>query len=188
MDSLFWILAKAIRRCGIIIWFGNSPFGQGPFPFTWYLSVCVTSFPHKHTNLDSDGICVCQSLSHIWLFVTPWSVAHKAPLAMGFSRQEYWSGLPCPPPGDLPNPGIEPWLPALQANSLPSESPYCLLIWSLCCLDGCITRECNVLCTNPPCPTDLELPTQHHCSLLTPDQWQLSTWILIQALPRLLFF
>ena len=46
--------------------------------------------------------------SHIWLFVTPWTVAHQDPLSMGFSRQEYWSGLPCPPPGDLPNSGTEP--------------------------------------------------------------------------------
>ena len=46
------------------------------------------------------------SLSHVRLFVTPWTVAHKAPLSIGFSRQEYWRGLPCPPPGDLPNPGI----------------------------------------------------------------------------------
>ena len=50
--------------------------------------------------------------------VTPWTVARQAPLSMGFSRQEYWSGLPCSPPGDLPNPGIEPWSPALQADSL----------------------------------------------------------------------
>ena len=42
------------------------------------------------------------------ILVTPWTVAHQAPLSMGFSRQEHWSGLPCPPPGDLPNPGIEP--------------------------------------------------------------------------------
>ena len=50
-----------------------------------------------------------KSLSCVRLFVTPWSVAHhQAPLSMGFSRQEYWSGLPCPPPGDLPDPGIEP--------------------------------------------------------------------------------
>ena len=46
--------------------------------------------------------------SHVWLFATPWTVAHLAPLSMGFSRQEYWSGLPCPPSWDLPNPGIEP--------------------------------------------------------------------------------
>ena len=47
-------------------------------------------------------------------FVTPWTVAHQASLSMGFSRQEYWSGLPFPSPGDLPNPGIEPRSPALQ--------------------------------------------------------------------------
>ena len=46
--------------------------------------------------------------SHVRLFATPWTVACQAPLSMGFSRQEYWSGLPCPPPGDLPDPGIEP--------------------------------------------------------------------------------
>ena len=49
---------------------------------------------------------------------TPWTVARQAPLSMGFPRQEYWSGLSCPPPGDLPNPGIEPLSPALQADSL----------------------------------------------------------------------
>ena len=47
----------------------------------------------------------------------------RLPCPWGFSRQEYWSGLPCPPPGDLPNPGMEPRFPALQVNSLPSEPP-----------------------------------------------------------------
>ena len=51
-------------------------------------------------------------------FVTSWTVAHQAPLSMGFSRQEYWSGLPFPSLGDLPNPGIEPVSPALQGDSL----------------------------------------------------------------------
>ena len=62
-------------------------------------------------------------LSCVRLFVTPWTVAHQAPLSMEFSRQEYWSGLPLSSPGDLPNPGIEPWSPKLQADSLPSELP-----------------------------------------------------------------
>ena len=53
--------------------------------------------------------------------VIPWIVACQAPLSMGFSRQEYWSGLPFPSAGDLPNPGIEPRSPALQADSLPTE-------------------------------------------------------------------
>ena len=52
-------------------------------------------------------------LSHVQLCVTPWTVAHQAPLAMEFSRQEYWSGLPFPSPGDLPNPGTDPASPAL---------------------------------------------------------------------------
>ena len=56
-------------------------------------------------------------------FATLWTVACQAPLSMGFSRQEYWSGLPSPPPGDLPNPVIEPTSPTLQADSLPSEPP-----------------------------------------------------------------
>ena len=63
------------------------------------------------------------SLSHVQLFVTPWTVADQAPPSMGFSRQEYWSGLPFHSPGDLPNPGIEPRSPALQADSLPSKPP-----------------------------------------------------------------
>ena len=65
--------------------------------------------------------CVCQLLSHAQFFVTPRTVAGQAPLSMEFSRQEYWSGLPFPSPGDLPDPGIEPASPAVQAASLPSE-------------------------------------------------------------------
>ena len=64
-----------------------------------------------------------KSLSRVWLFATPWTVDYQASLSMGFSRQEYWSGLPFPSPGDLPNPGIEPRSPTLQADALPSEPP-----------------------------------------------------------------
>ena len=64
-----------------------------------------------------------KSLSRVRLFATTWTVACQAPLSMGFSRQEYWSGLPFPSPGDLPDPGIEPRSPALQADDLPSEPP-----------------------------------------------------------------
>ena len=65
---------------------------------------------------------VVQSLSYVRLFVTPWTAAHQAPLSMGFSRQEFWSGLPFPSPGNLPDPETEPRSPvspALQADSLP---------------------------------------------------------------------
>ena len=64
-----------------------------------------------------------KSLSRVQLFVTPWIVAHQAPLSMGFSRQEYWSGLPFRSPGDLPDPGIEPGSPTLQADPLTFELP-----------------------------------------------------------------
>ena len=57
--------------------------------------------------------------SHVWLSVTGWTEARQASRSMGFSRQEYWSGLPFCSPGDLPNPGIDPWSPALQEDSLP---------------------------------------------------------------------
>ena len=88
----------------------------GPLPlflqcvtWSWILSVCT--------------------LSCVRLLATPWTVAHQASLSMGFPPgQEYWSRLPCPPPGDLPNPGIEPRSPALQVDSLPSEPPGTLLI------------------------------------------------------------
>ena len=64
-----------------------------------------------------------KSLSRVQLFVTPWTVAYQAPPSMGFSRQEYWSGLPFPSPGHLPDPRIEPGSPTLQADALTSEPP-----------------------------------------------------------------
>ena len=62
-------------------------------------------------------------LSRVRLFATPWTVAYQAPLSMGFSRQEYWSGVPLPSPGDLPHPGIETGSLTLQADSLLSDPP-----------------------------------------------------------------
>ena len=70
-----------------------------------------------------DTCATNKSLSHVQLFSTPWTIARQAPLSMGFSRQEYWSGLPFPSPGDLPDSGIEPEFPAGQADPLPSEPP-----------------------------------------------------------------
>ena len=65
-----------------------------------------------------------KSLSRVQLFVTSWTVAYQVPPSMGFSRQEYWSGLPFPSPGDLPDPGTEPGSPALRVDALPSESQH----------------------------------------------------------------
>ena len=65
-------------------------------------------------------MCVCSIVSN---FATPWTVVHHAPLSRGFSRQEYWSGLPFPPPGDLPGPGIEPASAALVAGFFTTKPP-----------------------------------------------------------------
>ena len=62
--------------------------------------------------------------SHARLFATPWAVARQTPLSMGFSREEYWSGLPCPPPGDLPDPGIELGSPSLADGFLTTSATW----------------------------------------------------------------
>ena len=80
-----------------------------------------------HKEWKSLEYILVKSLSRVRLFATPWSIAHQAPLSMGYSRQEYWSGLPFPSPGDLPNPGTEPSSPVLQADALTSELPWNIL-------------------------------------------------------------
>ena len=77
--------------------------------------------PLQQSTADPYLLSEVKSLSRVQLFATPWTVAYQALPSMGFSRQEYWSGLPFPSPGDLPNPGIEPRSPALQTGALPSE-------------------------------------------------------------------
>ena len=125
-------------------------------------------------------------LSCIRLFATPWTVAYKAPLSMEFSKQEYSSGLPFPSPGDLPDPGIEPRSPALQAVILPSElpgKPPCLLVGRKFGYRGslCISLVfyrislatgwfCN-LSSHPqasvPCPLEDTMATQWHKRILS---------------------
>ena len=78
--------------------------------------------------------CMLGRFSHVRLFATLWTIACQIPMSVGFSKQEYWSGLPCPLPGDLPDPGIKPaspMTPELQANSLllcHGESPIVYLL------------------------------------------------------------
>ena len=94
----------------------------------------MEQYPHgrkKLTQKELKSWWKWKSVSDVQLFATPWTVAHWAPLSMEFSREEYWSGLPFPSPGDLPNPEIEPRSSTLQAASLPSEprgKPYKALI------------------------------------------------------------
>ena len=74
--------------------------------------------------LSDKDWCVCQSFSRVQPFTTPWTVALQASLSMGFSWQKYWSWLPFPSLGHLPNPRIKPWSPTLQADSLPSDPSW----------------------------------------------------------------
>ena len=79
-----------------------------------------------------DCVCTLSHLSPVRLFANPWSVARQAPLSMGFSKQEYWSGLPCPPPGDLPDPGIKPrsfMSPALAGRFFTTGATWEALPW-----------------------------------------------------------
>ena len=88
---------------------------------------CLYLMTFHHILIYQVCMCMLSHISHVQLFVTLWTVAYQAPLSMGFSRKEYWSGLPCPPPGDLSNPGIEPASPTSnlhwQAGALPLALP-----------------------------------------------------------------
>ena len=90
-------------------------------------SSCFSGLQGDHDKCSRLGLKIkvkVKSLSCVRLFATPWTVAYQAP-SMGFSRQKCWSGLPFPSPGDLPDPGIEPGTPSLQADALLSEPPNC---------------------------------------------------------------
>ena len=88
-----------------------------------YFFIYLTLRIFYHFLKTASYIFPVKWLSHVRLFATPWTLAYQAPQSMEFSRQEYWSGLSFSSPGDLPDPGIEPRSPALQADTLPSEPP-----------------------------------------------------------------
>ena len=106
---------------GLIFLITNSP------PCVWHVTAwwALLLPPLILWGLDTViHVCVhVKSLSRVRLFVTPWTVVCQAPLSLGFSREAYWSGFPFPSPGDLPDSGIEPMAPELQADSLPPEPP-----------------------------------------------------------------
>ena len=94
--------------------------------------ITLTSPIHPFASVRYVSACMLSHFSHVWLFVTLWTAACQAPLSMGFSRQEYWSGLPCPPPGYLPNPGIEPtslMSPALAGRFFTTSTTWEALCW-----------------------------------------------------------
>ena len=128
-----WMGRSSLPKCGSTV---LPKFKQVLQALGFFLS------SRKYTKERVSHSVVSDSLS------TPWTVALQAPLSMEFSRQKYWSGLPFPSPGDIPNPGIEPRTPALQADALPSEPPgkpprnYMLLLLScFSCVRLCATPE-----------------------------------------------
>ena len=122
-------------------------------------------------------------LSCIWLFATPWTIAHQAPLSMGFSRQEYWSGLPCPPPGDLPDPLHLLHLLHWQADSLPTAPPSnAAHLFIASCIQNSLlnlqTAKTSSLCDLGSCLQP------HPCTHTShPCYASLCTWA-VQGLPR----
>ena len=103
--SVYKILCRLHQSLGAYL----APCGSFTRNVLWKIQMNFLSNP----CLSHKVIVRIKSESRVQLFATPWTVAYQAPLSMGFSRQEYWGGLPFPSPGDLPNPGIEPRSPAL---------------------------------------------------------------------------
>ena len=131
---------------------------------------------HNHSKISLRLIyaCVLSCFSHVQPIATLWTIACQAPLSMGFSRQEYWSGLPCPPPEDLPNPWMEP-TSALQADSFLLSyqgspkidiSSVQLVQFSHSVLSHSL-RPHGLQHTRPPCPS----PTPGACSNSRPSSW-----------------
>ena len=110
INSCFCLYVVSFQNIKIAchMWFSNTH----PDPVLVPLACCFSRLMDQKCST---------SLSRVWLFTIPWTVALQAPLSMEFSRQVYWSGLPFPSPGDLPNPETEPRSPALEADSLPAE-------------------------------------------------------------------
>jgi len=94
-------------------------------------SLITPQEPWKYAGLLFNFVVavVFQLLSCVWIFATPWTEAHQAPLSLGFPRQEYWSGLPFPSPGDLPDPGVESRSPSLAGRFFTTEPPGKPALW-----------------------------------------------------------
>ena len=110
----------------------------------------------------------------VQLFATPWTVAHQAPLSMGFSRQEYWSGYPCPSPGDLPKSGIEPRSPALQGDALTSApsgkpiwEPKKRVLWDGLVNEGMVNMRPSLKIATLPNKTSDSCRASPHSSVIT---------------------
>ena len=139
---------------------------------------------------DSQYVQVLSHFSHVWLFVTPWIIACQAPLSMEFSRQNYWSGLPCPLPGDLPNPGTEPislMSPALiggffntsptwEANKYrtPQQKSATIWAWGAPNIQGLAKRANHSLCSSSS-PQVSYVPQSYSIIRITCGVWKENT-------------
>ena len=117
---MYTALRKQVSREGMNL--TSNVFSHLVSGFTFCVSFLSLTYFVPYQSFSEVSVCVC-ALNCVPFFATPWTVALQAPLPMEFLRQEYWSGLPLPSAGDFLDPGIEPGLPALQANSLPPEPP-----------------------------------------------------------------
>ena len=121
----YWsVLPFKVRQCLFKNLGQNIP-SRSCYKWKYFEAGNCLPFLRNRKKAEVAGVeyAVVYLLSHVQLVGVPWTVAHQALLSVEFSRQEYWSVLPFPSPGELPSPGIEPGSPALQANSLPSKPP-----------------------------------------------------------------
>ena len=125
-------LKRGFRKLSFATWATSSQALQVSHTLTvGFTGSKMNGLKQSKTNLPlsiSKPVSICRMVvlcaySCVRLFATPWTATHQALLSMGFSRQGFWNGLPCPPPGDLPHSGTEPRSPELQVDSLPSEPP-----------------------------------------------------------------
>ena len=146
----------------------SSPSASGDhftFPRSSFSRACFFISSQIYHILPNVHTCKL-SFSRVWLFATPWTIAHQAPLSMGFSGPEYWSGLPCPPPGDLPDPGIKPMSPVALAFQ---EDSLLLSQGSLGHCEASLVKLCQIL-WNLQMKVATELPSGDYCHL-SPSLW-----------------
>ena len=129
-----WMVVMVSQQCEWPSCHAIGPYNWGVVKMVSFMLCIATVKQKQKKNLTWEYLTVTTKqsrallmvfmlclVSHVWFFMTLWTVAHQAPLSMGILQVRVWSGLPCSPPGDLPNLGIEPRSPALQLDSLPSE-------------------------------------------------------------------
>ena len=125
-------------------WWLQTIFSAWCFDIWGWICVCIHTHTHTHTYIHTYCDTVLGHFSCVRLSVTPWTVAHQAPLSIGFSRQESWSGLPCPPPGHLPDSGIKP--ASFMSPALPGDRFFSIratweaYIYLYMCVEGCFVH------------------------------------------------